>query len=185
MVNKHRARALPVPDVLLGRREVIVTEESKNFSLRHVGRSLSQTSHQINRALDSCIAMRVDPELTGVRCFMLGCIVRAKQSGQTLYQRDLERMFHVRRSSVTSMLKNMESAGFITRASVEQDARLKSLAPTEKGAACYERMVRCITAFEEQLLRGVDSEELARLYGTLEKLQTNAQQAPASLEASE
>ena len=33
---------------------------------------------------------------------------------------------------------------------------------------------------------GIDSgEELARLYGTLEKLQTNAQQAPASLEVSE
>lgn len=160
---------------------MVATEDKKDLNVRHVGRELSQTSQQINRALDSCIALMVSPELTGVRCFVLGYIVRMHRGGQPIYQRDLERRFQVRRSSVTAMLKSMESAGFISRAPVQQDARLKSLAPTGKGVACYDQMVRCIEAFETHLLQDVDETELEMLQTVLGKLQSNAHTAAGAL----
>ena len=150
------------------------TENNATPSIRHAGRLIAYTSHQISRALDACIAAEVHPDLTGMRGLVLGHIVRTVQSGQPLYQRDLEECFRIRRSSVTAMLKAMESAGFITRTPVSQDARLKSLAPTVKGLACYESLERCIAAFERQLRDGGTQEDLNALIDTLELLRQNA-----------
>lgn len=140
--------------------------------MRRVGRELAHTSHQINRALDTCIGATVSPELTGMRGMVLRYIVRHTQNGQAVYQRDLEHFFRVRRSSVTAMLKGVEQAGFITRTPVA--ARLKSLAVTEKGMACYDQLERCITAFEERLQQDVSEEELQQLETILSKLLQNA-----------
>lgn len=157
--------------------EVNHTENNANASVRHAGRLITYTSHQIGRALDACIAAQVHPDLTGMRGLVLGHIVRTVQSGKPLYQRDLEECFRIRRSSVTAMLKAMESAGFITRTAVAKDARLKSLAPTVKGLACYENLERCIAAFEDQLRCGVTQADLNALVKTLDLLRQNAQSA--------
>ena len=63
----------------------------------------------------------------------------------------------------------MESAGFISRA------------PTGKGVACYDQMVRCIEAFETHLLQDVDEAELEMLQTVLGKLQSNAHTAAGAL----
>lgn len=142
--------------------------------MRRVGRALTHTSHQINRALDACIGETVSQELTGMRGMVLGYIVRTTRSGRPVYQRDLEHCFRVQRSSIATMLKGIESAGFITRTAVEQDARLKSLAATEKGLACYNQLERCINAFEARLQQGVTESELTSLETVLDKLLCNA-----------
>ncbi len=63
--------------------------------MRRVGRALTHTSHQINRALDACIGETVSQELTGMRGMVLGYIVRTTRSGRPVYQRDLEHCFRV------------------------------------------------------------------------------------------
>ena len=157
-------------------REVISTQENQtaNPDMRRVGRALAHTTHQINRALDTCIGETVSQELTGMRGMVLGYIVRTTRSGQAVYQRDLEQFFRVQRSSITTMLQGIERAGFITRTAVEQDARLKSLAATEKGLACYDQLENCIGAFEARLQQDVTEEELASLERVLDKLLHNA-----------
>lgn len=142
--------------------------------MRRVGRALTHTSHQINRALDACICEAVSEELTGMRGMVLGYIVRTTRTGRAVYQRDLERCFRVQRSSITTMLKGIEQAGFITRTPVAEDARLKSLAATEKGLACYDQLERCINAFEARLQQNVSEEELSHLEEVLDRLLENA-----------
>ena len=75
---------------------------------------------------------------------------------------------------IRDRLKGVEQAGFITRTPVAEDARLKSLAVTEKGMACYDQLERCITAFEERLQQDVSEEELQQLETILSKLLQNA-----------
>lgn len=157
------------------------TEKISDLSMQDAGRRLTYTCHQINSALDACIAATVSPELTGMRGLVLGFIVRTVRSGRPLYQRDLEESFHVRRSSVTALLKAVERAGFITRTAVEQDARLKSLAPTAKGLACYEHLERCIALFEDQLRQGVTDDDLRALVSILDRMCRNAGMAKAQL----
>lgn len=142
--------------------------------MSHIGRSISHTANQIARAMDACIAAQVSPELTGMRGMVLGYIIRATRRGTAVYQRDIETRFRIRRSSVTAMLQGLEQAGFIERASVEQDARLKSLTPTEKGLACFERIDRCISALETRLQQNLTEQALVQLQSTLEILQENA-----------
>lgn len=158
------------------RKEGIFTEE-KECDIRRVGRMINCTSHQITRALDACIAAEVSPELTGMRGLVLGYVVRNTQNDGAVYQRDLENWLRIRRSSVTNLLQGMEQAGFVRRCPVERDARLKSLTATEKGMACYERIERCITNFEEMLNTGVSEDELELFQKILEKFMNNAQAA--------
>lgn len=142
----------------------------------HFGALVSQTSRVIRRAMDARISAEVTPELTGVRGMLLGQIIRANQEGRDVYQRDVERWMQLRRSSVTALLQAMEQDGFITRCSVEKDARLKSLQATPKGVAYHERIHVSIDKFERELQRGIPAQEMAMARTILEKVLHNAQE---------
>lgn len=105
---------------------------------------------------------------------VLGFIDRRTGAGEPVYQRDIEEQFHIRRSSVTALLKAMEQDGFITRTAVARDARLKSLALTDKGRACSRRLRDCIGGFEKTLCGGLDPPRVAELRAMLDVLLQNA-----------
>lgn len=146
-----------------------------------LGRSLNRISREINGALDVRVASQVSPELTGVRGMVLGYVIASTHKGEEIYQRDVETEFHINRSSVTALLQGLEQAGFINRVSVEQDARLKSLVPTEKGIQCHADLQRCIDAFEKDLRAGFSPAEIAGFMHSLNTLYTNVQNIRSSL----
>ena len=141
----------------------------------HFGALLNQTSRVIRRALDARIAAEVTTELSGARGMVLGDIVRAERQGRDVYQRDIEQWFNIRRSSVTALLQGMEQDGFITRGAVAKDARLKRLVATEKGRACHKEIEACIARFENDLQKGIDSQQSAVARAVLEQTLRNAQ----------
>lgn len=142
-----------------------------------VGGLVSHLAHEIRRALDARIAADVTPELTGARGRLLGDIVHANREGRPVYQRDVEEWYHIRRSSVTAMLKGMEQDGFITRCAVERDARLKSLFATEKGVAYFDRILNCIAAFEETLQQDLAPADLDTTKTVLAQMLRNLEDA--------
>ena len=142
---------------------------------KHFGALLSHTSRMLRRAMDTRIAAEVTPELTGVRGMLLGEIICANNENRDVYQRDVEQWFHIRRSSVTAILQGMEQDGFITRCSVEKDARLKRLAATPKGVAYHDRIRASIDRFEQDLQQGLTPEEMAAARVVLNQILHNAQ----------
>ena len=150
----------------------------------HFGALLNQTSRLIRRALDARINAEVSSELSGVRGMVLGDIVRAERQGRDVYQRDIEQWFNIRRSSVTAILQGMEQDGFITRCSVEKDARLKRLAATPKGVAYHDRIRASIDRFEQELQQGLTPEEMAATRVVLNKILHNAQSIEAEAKQS-
>lgn len=50
-----------------------------------------------------------------------------------VFQKDIEREFRIRKSSVTSVIQLLEKNGYITRESVNEDARLKKIVLTDKA----------------------------------------------------
>ena len=150
----------------------------------HFGALLNQTSRLIRRALDARINAEVSSELSGVRGMVLGDIVRAERQGRDVYQRDIEQWFNIRRSSVTAMLQGMEQDGFITRCSVEKDARLKRLAVTPKGVAYHDRIRASIDRFEQDLQQGLTPEEMAAARVVLNQILHNAQSIEAEAKQS-
>ena len=111
----------------------------------------------------------------GTQGMVLGRIVAANREGSDLYQRDIEKWLHIQRSSVTSMLQNMEQAGLITRSAVQKDARLKRLQATPKGVAYHDRVHDTIDRYEAELQAGLSQQELAAMRRGLDVLLQNAQ----------
>jgi len=89
---------------------------------------------------------------------------------EPVYQRDIEREFSITRSTVTNILQLMERKGYITRQSVEQDARLKQLVLTEKGRQFHEDTMRAFHQTDEYVAGLLTEEENTELLRLLNKL---------------
>lgn len=71
----------------------------------------------------------VDP-LVAIHGWMIGYIYH---SDCEVYQKDIEKVAYMSKSSVTAILKAMEREGYLRRVSVKHDARLKKLVLTKKS----------------------------------------------------
>ena len=87
-----------------------------------------------------------------------------------VFQRDIEREFSITRSTVTNILQLMERKGYITRRSVEQDARLKQLVLTEKGRQFHENTMLALHQTDEYVAGLLTEEENTELLRLLNKL---------------
>ena len=93
-----------------------------------------------------------------------------RHSETPVFQRDIEREFSITRSTVTNILQLMERKGYITRRSVEQDARLKQLVLTEKGRQFHEDTMRAFHQTDEYVAGLLTEEENTELLRLLNKL---------------
>ncbi|MEQ2443250.1 MarR family transcriptional regulator [Pseudoflavonifractor sp. CLA-AP-H29] len=90
-----------------------------------------------------------------------------------LYQRDVEEVFCIRRSTASRFLQNLERDGMLTRQSVPQDARLKKLVPTEKAMAIHAEIAEKFQIAEALMTAGLTAEELEQFIATARKIQRN------------
>lgn len=131
--------------------------------------SLGMLSH-ISRTLKH----RIDPHmqqfgLTGQQARIISFIGFRSQR-EDVFQRTIEEEFHIRPSSVTSMLKLLEKSGYIKRESVPEDARLKKLVFTEVGRQLWEKIRNVIEEEDRAILNRLTKEEQEELFYLLRKL---------------
>ena len=89
------------------------------------------------------------------------------------YQKDVEEMFCIRRSTASRFLKGLERGGLLVRQSVPRDARLKKLVPTEKAISIHEEINRTNRELEDILTADLTREELESFLSTAHKIQRN------------
>lgn len=87
-----------------------------------------------------------------------------------IYQRDLEEIFCIRRSTASRFLKDLERGGMLLRQSVPQDARLKRLIPTQKALSLHEQFNRKARQMEDLLVRDLTEEEIAQFLSVAHKI---------------
>ena len=90
-----------------------------------------------------------------------------------VFQRDVERAFGLSRSTATGILQLMEKNGLILRESVHNDARLKSLVPTEKAAHLDTQIGESLRRTEQRLTRGLSSAQLTLFLQTAAHMSAN------------
>ena len=83
------------------------------------------------------------------------------------------REFSLRPSTVTEMLKSLESRDLIVRIPDENDGRFKRIAFTEKAAAVKDALNQEIHETEALLLRGISEQELMEFTRITEKMLQN------------
>lgn len=96
----------------------------------------------------------------------------AMREGSDVYQRDIETFFHLRRSTVSSLLNTLERKGLLQREPVPHDARLKKLVLTEAGLALSTQALSVMRRMNQVLIQGLTPEEVIQLSGLLGKVET-------------
>lgn len=89
------------------------------------------------------------------------------------FQRDIEKAFHIRRSTATGILQRMEENNLIERVSVREDARLKQIRVTKTGLARHAAVHAEMERLDIIALSGVSAEDLAVFCSVLAKIREN------------
>ena len=131
----------------------------------HIGLYINIASHYIRRRADSFSALY---GLTGIQSRILSYLGSVPE--REIFQKDIEKQFGIRRSSVTSVISNLEQNGFLTRQAVPGDARLKKLVLTENGIAVNQKISQSISDFEFSLSNCFTSDEKQELLRMLKTI---------------
>lgn len=100
--------------------------------------------------------------LTGIQMRLLGYIRMEEEKGHNVFQRDIEGILRIKRSSVTSLLQTLEKKHYIVRMNVEGDARIKKLVLTEEARKIQQESFQIMTKLEKQTRALFTEEEFQR-----------------------
>lgn len=108
--------------------------------------------------------------LTPIQSRILGYIFVEESKGNYVFQRDIEELFRIRRSSVTSVLQLLEKKGLLRRESVPEDARLKKLVLTEEGWKLQQGTFHYLNALEQEIREIFTEEELGTFFDYMNRI---------------
>ncbi|MCR1850334.1 MarR family transcriptional regulator [Paeniclostridium sordellii] len=137
-----------------------------------LGLDISKINHIISRKMDASVINAIDDNLTISQAYVID-FISIEGKNKEIFQKDLEREFDLKRSSVSLMLNNMEKSDLIERVPVTEDARLKKIVLTEKSKKIYEKISIAIDSIENRLSEDITQEEIAVFQIVLEKIRNN------------
>ncbi len=141
---------------------------------KYVGMEIRALDNLIKRFIDNSINKERLVQVTGSNGWIIGYLWDNRD--RDIYQRDLEAEFRITRSTASKVVNLMVEKGLIIRESVKEDARLKRLTLTEKGAGMAQEMEDGHERIERQIVRGFSKEELEQFYSYLDRLKKNVEQ---------
>ena len=134
-----------------------------------IGRYIHILSRQVRRKIDEAVASY---NVTAVQCSMIGFIFESNKKG-SVYAKDIESKFNMRRATVAEILSLMEKNGLTHRKAKREDARLKEIPLTNKSLEIKSNIERAMRKVEKDLKKGLTEEELQQFFTTLEKMSKN------------
>lgn len=122
-----------------------------------------QLYREINRELS-------EQSITPVKLQALIYIVKSERAKYKVCQRDIERELNLRPSSVSSLLKSLESEGYLVRTFQDGDARTKYLELTDKGRQLCKDNKLFMEKCDETVQSALSDEEQDEFKKLLEKI---------------
>jgi len=140
---------------------------------KSICRELKMINNLIRRKMMKSAVHEYIDSVTGTNGWIIAYI--ADHCDREVYQKDLEGVFSMRRSSVSKAIDTLEDKGFIRREAVERDARLKRLVLTEKAWEIHELAKENGRQIEAQVTRGLSEEEKKAFFSVLQKIKNNVE----------
>ncbi|MEW9077182.1 MarR family winged helix-turn-helix transcriptional regulator [Terrisporobacter glycolicus] len=137
-----------------------------------LGLHISKINHIISRKMDSAVIKAIDDNLTVSQAYVID-FISMKGENKEIFQKDLEKEFDLKRSSISLMLNNMEKSDLIERVPVAEDARLKKIILTNKSKKLYEEISKAIDSIEHKLCENITPEEIKIFKIVLDKIRNN------------
>ena len=144
-----------------------------------LGFEFKRVTNAIKRHLSKRLAAAGYDEITITHGWILGHLYRHRN--ENIYQKNLEMDFQIARSTATCILQQLEKKGYITRTSVESDARLKKIELTGLGIETHLNTVEIIDKMHEDMEVGITDEERKNLYVVINKIKHNIDKAEKEL----
>ena len=113
-----------------------------------------------------------DLGLTGMQSRVMHYIL-VKYAAEPVFQRDVEGAFGLSRSTATGILQLMEKNCLILRESAANDARMKSLIPTDKAANLDAQIGEYLRQTEQRLTSGLSSAQIALFQESAARMYAN------------
>lgn len=145
-------------------------KREENRHQEDAGRMINIVSHQLKRSI--FLSGPRDSELTNMQNRVLHYILMRGME-TSVYQKDIEKEFHIRKSTATEILQLMEKNGFLYRECSHKDARLKKIIPTEKALELRQQVVNHIGRIEECLKSGIDEGDYQTCIKVLKQMSEN------------
>lgn len=129
--------------------------------------NLRKIENSLNRIFGS-VALKYG--LTGKQFFILGFVLKQSKKGE-ITQKDIENFGNVRKSSVSSIISNLEKNGFIVRKPSEKDSRVNIILPTEKAYEIERKINAKKKKVENEIFSCFSEEEIKQCGELLSELQ--------------
>jgi len=138
---------------------------------RYIGAEVKALTHAFRRQFTEAIRQAGAEDLSTMQGHIISYLYYFRD--KDIFQRDIEETFNITRSSVTGIVKLMEEKGYLTRQSVQGDARLKKLTLTSKGLEHQERAMAAFEQVERDAVLGLSQEEIDLFYSLCTRIRTN------------
>lgn len=139
---------------------------------REIGFELNMINNLARRNLNQRLTENGLEDLVGMQGPMIGYIHEHGEK-EDVFQKDIEKWFHIRRSTATVMLQNLEQKELIVRVPVPSDGRLKKIVLTDKAKDYHERVKIQIEQFQKELERGITAKEKEEFLAILDRIREN------------
>ncbi len=135
---------------------------------RHIGYEIRETDNYIRRFIDRKQSAMGFDDLTFAQTGILHYMFCHRDSD--IYQKDLESLFGIRRSTATGILQGLEKNGYISRESDQNDGRMKKITLTAKAVTRENAVHKMIDEGEEFFMTLLSDEEKESLFSSLKKI---------------
>ena len=133
-----------------------------------IGHEIKAIDHLMQRKMIMTASKSGLDKVTIMHGWIIGYLIL--NLDRDIYQKDIESEFAISRSTVTNILKLMEKKGYITRASVASDARLKKIALTEKWKQTVSILQKAVDENKRNFDRLLDKDEKETFLRLVKKL---------------
>ena len=139
-----------------------------NSIAESIGHEIKAIDHLMQRKMIMIASKAGLDKVTVMHGWIIGYLIL--NDDRDIYQKDIESEFAISRSTVTNILKLMEKKGYITRASVASDARLKKIALTDKGIQTAVILKKAVEENEKNFDRLLENDEKETFLRLVKKL---------------
>lgn len=136
---------------------------------KSIGLLIQKISNQLKRKIEK--EMQQESPLTTTQGMVLCFLAHNEQ--ETIYQKDIEKKFSIRRSTATEILNLMEQKEVIKRSPSPEDKRANIITITEKGKTQEENAQMKISQLESQMMKSLTKQEQKELQILLTKVEQN------------
>ena len=137
-----------------------------------MGLDISKINHIISRKVDAAVINAIDDNLTVSQAYVID-FISMEGKDRDIFQKDLEKEFDLKRSSISLMLNNMEKSDLIQRVPVAEDARLKKIILTNKAIMIHKKISNAIDSVENKLCKDLTTDEIKIFYSVLDKIRNS------------